>query len=74
MPCVHGALHRNDIRDVARFFAARHYGKFLVFNLCEEHEANANGNYDRTLLFGQVVICMCVYIYVCMYVSMCIYV
>jgi hypothetical protein len=39
---------------VARFFASRHYGKFLVFNLCEAHEEGGNGNYDIDLLYGQV--------------------
>ena len=26
IPCVGGVVYRNDIRDVARFFATRHYG------------------------------------------------
>ncbi len=26
IPCVGDAVYRNDIRDVARFFATRHYG------------------------------------------------
>jgi len=54
MPCVEGAVYRNDIKEVARFFATRHYGSFLVFNLCEHHEENGNGNYDTRLLYGQV--------------------
>ncbi len=28
IPCVDSALYRNDIREVARFFATRHYGLF----------------------------------------------
>ena len=27
IPCVDSAMYRNDIREVARFFATRHYGK-----------------------------------------------
>lgn len=55
MPCVDGATaYRNDIREVARFFASRHYGHFLVVNLCEEHEESGNGNYDCSLLYEQV--------------------
>ena len=46
--------YRNDIREVARFFATRHYGHFLIFNLCEEHEEGGNGNYDTGLLYEQV--------------------
>lgn len=26
LPCVDGALHRNNIREVAKFFSSRHYG------------------------------------------------
>jgi hypothetical protein len=26
LPCVDGAMYRNDIREVARFFSTRHYG------------------------------------------------
>jgi hypothetical protein len=29
IPCVDSALYRNDIREVARFFATRHYGLFI---------------------------------------------
>jgi hypothetical protein len=56
MPTVDGGAtaYRNDIREVARFFATRHYGHFLVFNLCEEHEEGGNGNYDVGLLYEQV--------------------
>ena len=54
MPTVKHAVHRNDIRHVARFFATRHYGTFLVYNLCENHEEEGNGNYDTKMLFGQV--------------------
>ena len=28
LPCVGGAFYRNDMRDVARFFANFHYGSF----------------------------------------------
>eukprot|EP00961_Rhodomonas_salina_P151444 2038507-Rhodomonas_salina.2 len=34
--------------------ADRHYGKFRVVNLCEDHEEKGNGNYDVKLLYGQV--------------------
>ena len=54
LPCVDDAVHRNDIRDVAKLLATKHYGVFLVFNLCEDHEENGNGNYDTDLLYGQV--------------------
>ncbi|EKX46715.1 hypothetical protein GUITHDRAFT_70451 [Guillardia theta CCMP2712] len=54
LPCVDDAVHRNDIHDVAKLLATKHYGVFLVFNLCEDHEENGNGNYDTDLLYGQV--------------------
>ena len=54
LPCVAGAAYRNDIREVARFFASRHYGRFMVFNLCESFEEFNNGNYDVRLLYDQV--------------------
>jgi len=54
MPAVKNAVHRNDIQDVAKFFATRHYGSFVVYNLCEHHEEEGNGNYDTSILFGQV--------------------
>jgi len=41
--------------QVSRFFATNHYGRFLVFNLCESHEEGGNGNYDNSLLYNQVV-------------------
>ncbi len=54
MPTVKNAVHRNDIRDVAKFFATRHYGSFVIYNLCEHHEEEGNGNYDTGILFDQV--------------------
>eukprot|EP00960_Hanusia_phi_P054959 762822-Hanusia_phi.AAC.12 len=54
IPCVAGAMHRNDIRDVARFFATRHYASFVVYNLCESFEEDGNGNYDPRFLYYQV--------------------
>lgn len=57
LPCVDNAPYRNDIADVARFFASRHYGSFAVVNLCEAQEEGGNGNYDTALLFGQVQKC-----------------
>lgn len=30
IPCVDSAMYRNDIREVARFFATRHYGIFKL--------------------------------------------
>ncbi len=54
IPCVSGVPYRNDVRDVARFFSTRHYGRFIVFNLCEDHEEAFNGNYDSSYFFGQV--------------------
>src|SRR6056300_67404 len=41
---------RNDIAHVARFLSLKHYGKFRVYNLCEEHE----GNYHPQLLYSQM--------------------
>lgn len=55
LPVVDGAVYRNDIHEVARFLATRHYGHFLVFNLCEHFEEGGNGNYDCTILYDQVV-------------------
>lgn len=54
VPCVDGAMYRNDIREVARLFATRHYGRFLIYNLCEDFEESGNGNYDCMLLYDQV--------------------
>jgi hypothetical protein len=31
IPCVDSAMYRNDIREVARFFATRHYGQQPLF-------------------------------------------
>ena len=41
-------------KQVSRFFATKHYGRFLIFNLCEAHEEAGNGNYDCALLYNQV--------------------
>lgn len=54
IPCVESAPYRNDISEVARFFASRHYGSFAVLNLCEHQEESGNGNYHPSLLFNQV--------------------
>lgn len=54
LPCVDSAMYRNDIRQVARFFSGRHYGGFVVTNLCEAFEEKGNGNYDCSLLYNQV--------------------
>ena len=54
LPCTKGAIHRNEIREVSRFFATRHYSRFLIFNLCEDHEENGNGLYHHDFFFGQV--------------------
>lgn len=77
VPCVEGAVYRNDIREVSRFFATRHYGSFLVFNLCEPHEEGGNGNYDTALLYGQVCVffcaaCVCgwLHIWICLLVHL----
>ncbi len=34
LPCVADAVYRNDIRDVARFFASRHYGRCVCLSIC----------------------------------------
>jgi hypothetical protein len=49
-----GVFYRNDIRDVAKFFANYHYGSFCVVNCCEAHEESGNGNYDPAALYSQV--------------------
>jgi len=54
IPCSHAVIYRNDIREVSRFFSTRHYSRFLIFNLCEDHEESGNGNYDSNYFFGQV--------------------
>jgi hypothetical protein len=47
---------RNDIHDVLRFFAQRHYGRFRVFNLCDTAVSSdgVTGNYHPRLLLRQV--------------------
>ncbi|KAJ1482105.1 hypothetical protein T484DRAFT_1624682, partial [Baffinella frigidus] len=45
--------YRNDIQNVARYLNLKHYGKYRVYNLCEEHE----GNYHPALLYYQVRSC-----------------
>lgn len=54
IPCSSAVIYRNDIREVSRFFSTRHYSRFLIFNLCEDHEESGNGNYDSNYFFGQV--------------------
>jgi hypothetical protein len=54
IPCSNAIIYRNDIREVSRFFSTRHYSRFLIFNLCEDHEEGGNGNYDINYFFGQV--------------------
>jgi hypothetical protein len=34
LPCVSDAVYRNDIREVARFFASRHYGRCIHIHVC----------------------------------------
>ncbi len=43
--------YRNDIHEVVQFFHTYHYGKFRVYNLCEEFE----GDYHPSMLLLQVV-------------------
>ena len=54
LPGVQGAVYRNDIKEVARFFAMRHYAAFCVVSLVEPFEESFNGAYDPGLIFGQV--------------------
>lgn len=54
LPVTGHQLYHNEIRDVRSFLASRHYGSFLVFNLCEYWEEGGNANYDPALLFYQV--------------------
>ena len=41
-------------QEVSRFFSSRHYGHFVVTNLCNAFEEGGNGNYDQALLYNQV--------------------
>ena len=43
--------YRNDIHEVVQFFHTYHYGKYRVYNLCEEFE----GDYHPSMLLLQVV-------------------
>jgi hypothetical protein len=54
VPSAINAPYRNDIFEVARFFSEKHYGRFLVFNLCEEFEEAGNGNYASSHFYGIV--------------------
>jgi len=54
LPCIAGAMYRNDIHMVSKFFTYNHYGRFQIFNLCEPFEEAGNGNYDRELFYKQV--------------------
>ena len=54
IPTVIGTHYRNHIGEVSRFFASRHYGRFMIFNLCEHFEENGNANYNPDLLYGQL--------------------
>ena len=54
VPSAINAPYRNDIFEVARFFSEKHYGRFLVFNLCEEFEEAGNGNYASSYFYGIV--------------------
>lgn len=42
--------YRNDMAEVSRFFNMYHYGKYRIYNLCEEFE----GNYHPAMLFFQM--------------------
>jgi hypothetical protein len=48
--------YRNDIHVVSRFLSLRHYGCFLVFNLCDTFMSSDGviGNYHPQMLFNQV--------------------
>ena len=48
--------YRNDIHVVSRFMAFRHYGCFLIFNLCDTYTSSdgMTGNYNPDMLFNQV--------------------
>jgi hypothetical protein len=48
--------YRNDIHVVSRFLSLRHYGSFLVFNLCDTYVSSDGviGNYHPQMLFNQV--------------------
>ena len=54
LPFMGHNLFYNDIRDVGQFLASRHYGSFVVCNVCEYWEENGMANYDHSLLFNQV--------------------
>lgn len=48
--------YRNDIHVVSRFLSLRHYGHFLVFNLCDSYMSSDGviGNYHPQMIFNQV--------------------
>ena len=48
--------YRNDIHVVSRFLSLRHYGWFLVFNLCDSFMSSDGviGNYHPQIFFNQV--------------------
>ncbi len=65
LPCVADAPYRNDISDVARFFATRHYGRCVRTRVCAcvcvfvcVHVSVCVGMYVR--MFGSdAAICVC---------------
>lgn len=54
IPCHASVMHRNEIKEVSRFFRTWHYGHFKIYNLCESHEENGSGNYDTGFFYHQV--------------------
>jgi hypothetical protein len=52
VPSAINAPYRNDILEACRFFSEKHYGNFLIFNLCEEFEEAGNGNYAPSHFYG----------------------
>jgi hypothetical protein len=75
MPCVEGAIYRNDIREVSRFFATRHYGVCVCVCVCKcvrlsIHIHACIHAYKRWCVLC-IKVCMCIYTYMhaCMHVS-----
>ena len=48
--------YRNNIHQVSRYFALRHYGRFFVFNLCDTYDSSDGimGQYNTSMLYNKV--------------------
>ena len=48
--------YRNNIHQVSRYFALRHYGRFFIFNLCDTYDSSDGimGQYNTAMLYNKV--------------------